>query len=84
MLIKLADFDDALAEKLKAQTQQTTGSKAVLKAAEDYLPLLWKLSEQEKEIADLRRKLAAAAQVIEGARSAAALLLERTGQGELL
>ncbi|KSI95135.1 hypothetical protein AO998_28580 [Pseudomonas aeruginosa] len=42
MLIKLPDFDDDLAERLKSRTGQNTGSKAVLRAAEEYLPLLLK------------------------------------------
>ncbi|TEN50263.1 hypothetical protein IPC139_28825 [Pseudomonas aeruginosa] len=84
MLIKLPDFDDDLAERLKSRTGQNTGSKAVLRAAEEYLPLLLKLEHRDRQIAELEERLRVASQVIEGARSAAALLLEKTAQGDLL
>ncbi|SUC89437.1 Uncharacterised protein [Pseudomonas aeruginosa] len=74
MLIKLFDFDDDLAERLKSRTGQNTGSKAVLRAAEEYLPLLLKLEHRDRQIAELEERLRVASQVIEGARSAAALL----------
>jgi len=80
MLIKLSDFDDDLAERLKSRTGQSTGSKAVLEAANQYLPLLLKLDHRDREIEDLRRRLDRANQVIEDARSAAAQLLDKTGQ----
>lgn len=80
MLIKITDFDDALLEQLKQRTFQTTGSKAVLKATQDYLVTLKENEHLMREVADLQRRLALAEQVIEGARSAAALLLEKTGQ----
>ncbi|MCO3786093.1 hypothetical protein QOU37_17970 [Pseudomonas aeruginosa] len=53
MLIKLSDFDDDLAERLKSRTGQNTGSKAVLRAAEEYLPLLLKLEHRDRQIAEL-------------------------------
>jgi len=80
MLIKITDFDDALLEQLKQRTFQTTGSKAVLKATQDYLVTLKENEHLIREVADLQRRLALAEQVIEGARSAATLLLEKTGQ----
>ncbi len=84
MLLKLPDFDDDLAERLKSRTCQNTGSKAVLRAAEESLPLLLKLEHRDRQIAELEERLRVASQVIEGARSAAALLLEKTAQGDLL
>lgn len=84
MLIKLPDFDDVLVEQLKASTSQSTGSKAVMHAAQNYLPLLNKLELRDREIADLTERLRVASQVIEGARSAAAQLLEKTAQVDML
>ena len=84
MLVKLNDFDDDLAGRLRAKTGESTASKAVLTAANEYLPLLFKLELKEREIQQLREELLVASQVIEGARSAAALLLEKTSQGSLL
>ncbi|WP_261982500.1 hypothetical protein [Pseudomonas aeruginosa] len=48
------------------------------------LPLLLKLEHRDRQIAELEERLRVASQVIEGARSAAALLLEKTAQGDLL
>ncbi len=56
----------------------------MLRAAEEYLPLLLKLEYRDRQIAELEERLRVASQVIEGARSAAALLLEKTAQGDLL
>ncbi|MBF3131512.1 hypothetical protein HLV31_36760, partial [Pseudomonas aeruginosa] len=56
MLIKLPDFDDDLAERLKSRTGQNTGSKAVLRAAEEYLPLLLKLEHRDRQIAELEER----------------------------
>ncbi|MCT7417838.1 hypothetical protein [Pseudomonas aeruginosa] len=64
MLIKLPDFDDDLAERLKSRTGQNTGSKAVLRAAEEYLPLLLKLEHRDRQIAELEERLRVASQVI--------------------
>ncbi|MFG0540465.1 hypothetical protein ACF8EA_09700 [Pseudomonas sp. YQ_5] len=84
MLVKIPDMDDDVIAELKRTTGTRTGSRAVYLASLGYLEYHKICAEQDKEIADLRQKLAAAAQVIEGARSAAALLLEKTGQTELL
>ncbi|MCT7418428.1 hypothetical protein [Pseudomonas aeruginosa] len=47
------------------------------------MPLLLKLEHRDRQIAELEERLRVASQVIEGARSAA-LLLEKTAQGDLL
>jgi hypothetical protein len=83
MLIKISDMDDEVIAKLKRTTGARTGSRAVYLAALGYLEYHKICAEQDKEIAQLKGRLAAATQVIEGARSAAALLLEKTSQSEM-
>jgi hypothetical protein len=84
MLLKITDFPDDLADSLKFQTAQGTASKAVLQAAVSYIPNLEQILSlrhhnelQAIEIQRLRN-------LIEQARSAAALLVDKTSQGELL
>lgn len=84
MLIKITDADDRFVEKLKTATRTSTGSKAYAKAAADYDYLVKTVDWQKGEIARLEELIRVRDQVIEGARSAAALLLEKTGQADLL
>lgn len=83
MLIKF-DADQVLVDRLKAFTGQGVGSKAFHKAAEDALRLHSDLKFARADLADAQRTIAALKQTLERARSAAALLLEATGQGDML
>lgn len=84
MLVKLNDCPDDLVTDLKRLTGEATASKAVFRAAVEYERLLLEL-EQTRQSLDLQSlEVLRLREVIEGARSAAALLLERTGQGDLL
>lgn len=80
MLVKILDADGAFVEALKVQTGEKTASKAYQRAAHDYEPLRAQVGDLLAENAALRRKVLIANQVIEGARSAAALLLDKTSQ----
>lgn len=84
MLVKIPDMNDEVIAELKRTTGARTGSRAVYLAALGYLEYCKIVPELDKEIAQLKGRLTAALQVIEGARSAAALLVEKTGQGDLL
>ena len=84
MLVKILDADDDFVESLKRETGATTASKAYVKAAESYYPdqqLISLLRHQAKIDCGRIERLQS---VIEGARSAAAHLLEKTGQPDLL
>lgn len=83
MLVKILDADDKFVELLKAQTGTNTASKAYAHAAECYGMYVTANGLAELEIDDLRRKILRLESVIEGARSAAALLLDRTSQADL-
>lgn len=84
MLVKITDFPDQLAEDLKSVTGQATASKAVLHAATKYSALLTDFNFQSLDVANLEQEVVRLRSIIEGARSAAALLLDRTAQGDLL
>ncbi|OSN64801.1 MULTISPECIES: hypothetical protein [Pseudomonas syringae group] len=84
MLVKILDADPEFVEALKSQTGTTTASKAFVHAADRYQHLRVKIDDQRILIESLTSDLARANRVIEGARSAAALLLEKTGQLDLL
>jgi hypothetical protein len=83
MLVKILDADPDFVEALKNQTRQNTGSKAYAKAAFEYQLMRVKIADLERQIEDLDRRHDVALAVIENARSAAALLLDRTAQGLL-
>lgn len=83
MLVKILDADDQFVELLKSQTGTNTASKAYAHAAECYGMYLTANGLLELEIDTLRHKVARLESVIEGARSAAALLLDRTSQTDL-
>lgn len=83
MLVKILDADEVFVEKLKALTGEGTASKAFLKSAlmfDFYLQKTGDLTDQVCRLQDEARRLK---QIISGARSAAALLLEKTGQEDL-
>lgn len=84
MLVKITDFPDDVAEKLKSLTGQATASKAVYQAACEYSTHLVLIESDALMIQSLRSEVARLSSIIEGARSSAALLLEKTAQGDLL
>lgn len=83
MLIKFeaADEDVAL---MKAFAGEKTGSKAYEFAANEALKLSKEVRELKAQLTDARRTIAVQRQTLESARSAAALLLEKVGQGDLI
>ncbi|WP_122669807.1 hypothetical protein [Pseudomonas viridiflava] len=84
MLVKILDANPEFVEALKSQTGTTTASKAFAYAADRYQHLRCEIWDQAVLIESLTSDLAKANRVIEGARTAAALLLEKTGQLDLL
>ncbi|MFG5861326.1 hypothetical protein [Metapseudomonas sp. CR1201] len=83
MLIKF-DVDDALADRMKAQYGQKVASKAFHQAAIDSLDLAAQVRGLRRDVQDRDQEIAVLRQTLERARSAAALLLEACGQGDLL
>lgn len=84
MLIKILDADPVFVEQLKASTGATTASKAYLYAAENHQLLRAQVGDLLSEVASLKRQLQVKARVIEQARSAAAALLDKTSQGDMI
>lgn len=84
MLVKITDFPDGLADLLRRLTSQATASKAVLVAASAYPTLVDDLAQSDMQIEHLETEILRLRSIIEGARSAAALLLEKTAQGDLM
>lgn len=84
MLLKITDFPDGLAESLKLQTNQGTASKAVFLAALSYIPHIDEIaslrSHSELQAIEIQRLR----NLIEQARFAAAQLVDKTSQGDLL
>ena len=83
MLIKF-DADQALVDQLKIQYGQNVASKAFAMAAADAPKLSSLVRCLTRDVEDRDRQIAVLQQTIERARSAAALLLESCGQGDLL
>jgi len=83
MLVKILDADPEFVDALKRHTRETTGSKAYAKAAFEYQLQRVKISDLERALDELARKYDRACTVIENARSAAAVLLEKTAQTDL-
>ncbi|QYW05704.1 hypothetical protein [Phage blackswan219-6] len=84
MLLKISEFPDELAEQLKGLTGANVASKAVLNASIMYPRLVLDLQDASCQIQECHDEIHRLRAIIEGARSAAALLLEKTGQGDLL
>lgn len=84
MLVKITDFPDGLADLLRRLTSQATASKAVLVAASAYPTLVDDLAQSDMQIEHLEAEILRLRSIIEGARSSAALLLEKTAQGDIL
>ncbi|WP_367597495.1 hypothetical protein [Pseudomonas fulva] len=80
MLVKILDMDAATVDALKAVTGRKTASGAVETAALAYLAQRTTIHDLRDQVAQLTAQLEVAKRTIEGARSAAALLLEKTGQ----
>lgn len=84
MLIKLQDFEDSKADQLKAHFGQKTASGAVREAANRYFDLYQQHQELLRLGTEYRAEIERKNQIIENARSAAAALLDKTAQGDLL
>ncbi|RIA35934.1 hypothetical protein DFO61_0387 [Ectopseudomonas oleovorans] len=80
-LIKF-DADQALADRMKLHYGQRVASKAFAMAAEDALALSARNHELEDVITAQKLEIRRLQAVIEQARSAAALLLEKTSQAD--
>lgn len=83
MLIKITDADPDFVEALKISTGTSTGSKAYAYAAERHGTLCRMIDDLRIQNDRLKSDLSRSRAVIEGARSAAAVLLEKTGQADL-
>lgn len=79
MLIKI-ELDDDSVDALKRATGHKVGSKAVARAALQLIPHTQKLVALENKVRDLELQISAYRQLVKQARTAAALLLEKTAQ----
>lgn len=78
MLIKITDFNDDLAERLKTFTQKNTASSAVRSAATKYMEACERNISLASDVGDLRLEIRRLNLIIENARSSAAVLVEKT------
>jgi len=83
MVIQLRGIPDEFIEQLKRDTGEKTAAGAFSQAGTAYALHKRVIDDQESEINVLRYRLDLALEVIEGARTAAALLLDRTAQENL-
>lgn len=83
MNLIIREFPDTLADQLKRLTSSATLSKAVLTVAERHRFLLIQNEDLTVEVDRLQAEVSRLRAVIEGARSAASQLVERTSQTEL-
>jgi len=84
MHLIVRDFPDDLVDMLKQTTNTVAASKAVTHACYAYVGQRDEISRLRSRITELETAVRVQRQVIEGARSAAAVLLEHTAQGDLL
>ncbi len=84
MHLIVRDFPDDLVDVLKQFTSSAAATKAVTNACYGFVAQREQLERQRARIAELETALQVQRQVIDGARSAAALLLDNTAQGDLL
>lgn len=84
MLVKLPDFDDALAADLQQRTGLRTAAGAVRYVCERHGRLLDHGVEQERQIHNLKTEVRRLQAIIENARASAAALLDKTSQTDLL
>lgn len=83
MNLIIREFPDLVADRLKFVTGSSTLSKAVLKVTSDYFEVLDENSKNKALLEQQRAEIQRLERLIEGARSAAGQLLERTSQTEL-
>ena len=84
MLVKITDFPDDMIENLKRATGQATASKAVFFASTQFINVLTERDQAFLDALNMEHEILRLRSIIEGARSAAALLLEKTAQGDLM
>lgn len=82
MLVKL-NPDDDMVEKLKHFTGQRVASKAYELAGKEYPDMIQRIYALEVQLQDLEEIILVQQSIIDGARDAAALLVERTSQKDL-
>ncbi|QEU03293.1 hypothetical protein [Pseudomonas oryzihabitans] len=82
MLIKFED-DQSVADLLRAHYGEKTASKGYQRAAREVIDQHKEIRRLRGQVEDLQQRLLQRDQLIEGARAAAALLLEKTGQKEI-
>lgn len=83
MLIKF-EASNELADSLKIQYGQRVASKAFYEAACDSIHLARELKNLKTQLQEANRIIAVQRQTLEGARAAAAQLLEKVAQGDLI
>ncbi|WP_341523994.1 hypothetical protein AABC73_13460 [Pseudomonas sp. G.S.17] len=83
MLVKILDADDDFVETLKRQTSTNTASKAYAHAAFQFQLLRGRIVDLEYHVESLQNELDDANSVLEGARAAALLVVEKTSQARL-
>lgn len=83
MLIKF-EASDELADSLKIHYGQRVASKAFYEAARDSIHLARELKNLKTQLQEANRVIAVQRQTLEGARAAAAHLLEKVAQGDLI
>jgi plasmid stability protein len=81
--LTLRNVDDELLERLKAATENSTASKALIDAARLYLVNSVAIEDYKDDIRDLKEQNELLRQRIESARDSARLLLEHIDQGDL-
>ena len=84
MLVKITDFPDDMIEDLKRATGQATASKAVFFASTQFISVCAERDEAQINGLNVWHEVLRLRKIIEGARSSAALLLEKTAQGDLM
>ena len=82
MLIKFED-DQAVADMLRAHYGEKTASKGYQRAAREVVDQHREIRRLRDQIRSLEERIQCRDQVLEGARAAAALLLEKTGQKDM-
>lgn len=83
MLIKFNEDNDFLIDNLKRYTKSATAANAFRIAGQQFCENQDLIADQRSTIADLRLTIERYESIIENARSAAALLLERVSQADL-
>jgi hypothetical protein len=83
MLIKLADFDDLLADELKNIFGEKTASAAVRRAAIMFPDLRKTNGQLLGQCSDMSDEIERLKNIIENARASAAALLDKTSQTDI-